>query len=290
MQKELTSQEQTILNLLVEGISPKDIAYKLKISYHTFDFHRKNIYNKLGVHSIQELLAKNNSSGQNTETASSVEPEAAPYVNRKNRKIERLITFGLGILTGVVSMLFVWQVFMKPHEGVVIDVVYLRAVRWANGEVNEHGENYNSMDSIKWADIYPAGIDKFMPVGDKETREIKISGTVDKELKYGKIIFQYVANEPDSNGITHYYIGGSHYQKIGQGDFLEKFTVRRSLDKPISELPPGKVIIEITNELSNIHDDHPELSFDFGERIPDDIPDGTIMATIRNLRIEPVVP
>jgi len=119
MQKELTSQEQTILNLLVEGISPKDIAYKLKISYHTFDFHRKNIYNKLGVHSIQELLVKNNSSEQNTETVSSAEPESETEdtlsFNIKNNKRKFLIPFGLGILVGVVSMLFVWWISMKPH-------------------------------------------------------------------------------------------------------------------------------------------------------------------------------
>ena len=117
MQKELTSQEQTILNLLVEGISPKDIAYKLKISYHTFDFHRKNIYNKLGVHSIQELLVKNNSSEQNTETVSSAEPEPEDTLSFKikNNKRKFLIPFGLGILVGVVSMLFVWWISMKPH-------------------------------------------------------------------------------------------------------------------------------------------------------------------------------
>ncbi|MDR2597549.1 MAG: helix-turn-helix transcriptional regulator, partial [Treponema sp.] len=117
MQKELTSKEQTIFNLLVEGISPKDIAYKLNISNRTLDFHRNNIYKKLDVHSIQQLLAKHKSLGQSTETASSSEPEAAPYVNIKNRKIERLIFLGLGMLIGVVSMLFVWWIFIKFHGG-----------------------------------------------------------------------------------------------------------------------------------------------------------------------------
>jgi len=173
--------------------------------------------------------------------------------------------------------------------GGIIDIVYLRASRWTGEEA--HGENYNSEDSIKFSDIYHAGIDKFMPVGSKETREILISGTVDKELKYVKINFSYITNEPDSNGRTQYYVGGSSsYQKIGQGDFLEKFTVRRALNKPISELPPGKVIIEIIDELSIIRDDHPEFTFDSGERIPDDIRDSTIMATIRNLRIKPIIP
>jgi DNA-binding CsgD family transcriptional regulator len=117
MQKKLTSQEQTILNLLVEGISPKDIAYKLNISNRTLDFHRNNIYKKLDVHSIQELLAKHKSSGQSTETASSAEPEAVSSANVKNRKLERLIPFGLGILIGVVSTIFIGWLFMKFHGG-----------------------------------------------------------------------------------------------------------------------------------------------------------------------------
>jgi len=57
-QNELTPREQEIFNLLLEGISPKEIAYKLNISYHTVDFHRNNIYRKLDVKSIQEFLAR----------------------------------------------------------------------------------------------------------------------------------------------------------------------------------------------------------------------------------------
>ncbi|MCL2802203.1 MAG: helix-turn-helix transcriptional regulator [Treponema sp.] len=54
----LTSREQEILDLLLEGISPKDIAFKLNVSHRTVAFHRSNIYVKLDVQSIQELFAK----------------------------------------------------------------------------------------------------------------------------------------------------------------------------------------------------------------------------------------
>jgi len=58
MQEKLTSREQDIFNLLLEGISPKEIGHKLNISYHTVDFHRTKIYGKLGVKNIRELLSK----------------------------------------------------------------------------------------------------------------------------------------------------------------------------------------------------------------------------------------
>jgi DNA-binding CsgD family transcriptional regulator len=58
MQENLTHREKELLNLLLEGVSPKEIAYRLNISNHTVDFHRGNLYRKLGVMNIQELFAK----------------------------------------------------------------------------------------------------------------------------------------------------------------------------------------------------------------------------------------
>jgi len=64
-QNELTHREQQIFDLLLEGIQPKDIAFKLELSYHTIDSHRTRIYRKLGVRSVHELYAKYNSFTQN---------------------------------------------------------------------------------------------------------------------------------------------------------------------------------------------------------------------------------
>jgi len=58
MPEELTSREQEILNMLLDGISPKDISYKLNISYKTVDYHRGKLYRKLDVQNIQELFSK----------------------------------------------------------------------------------------------------------------------------------------------------------------------------------------------------------------------------------------
>ncbi|MCL2722198.1 MAG: helix-turn-helix transcriptional regulator [Treponema sp.] len=54
----LTAREKQIFDLLLEEFSAKDIAFKLKIKYKTVDFHRNNMYRKLGVKDIHSLKAK----------------------------------------------------------------------------------------------------------------------------------------------------------------------------------------------------------------------------------------
>ncbi|MCL2763790.1 MAG: LuxR C-terminal-related transcriptional regulator [Treponema sp.] len=54
----LTSREQEIFTMLLTGMNPKEIAYTLKVSYYTVDFHRKNLYRKLGIQSRAELFAR----------------------------------------------------------------------------------------------------------------------------------------------------------------------------------------------------------------------------------------
>jgi len=53
---ELTSRETEIVNMMLTTASPKEIAWDLKISYNTLDFHRKNVYRKLGIHKRSELF------------------------------------------------------------------------------------------------------------------------------------------------------------------------------------------------------------------------------------------
>ncbi len=57
-ESELTEREHDVLNLLCNGDSYKEIAYKLFISVGTVRHHIKNIYYKLHVHSKSEAVAK----------------------------------------------------------------------------------------------------------------------------------------------------------------------------------------------------------------------------------------
>lgn len=54
----LSDREKEILKFLVEGLSKKQIAEKLYLSYHTIDSHIRKIYEKLEVHSGSRAVAK----------------------------------------------------------------------------------------------------------------------------------------------------------------------------------------------------------------------------------------
>jgi len=60
----LTRREKEIFSMMLTSATPKEIAWNLKISYNTLDFHRKNVYRKLSVHSRAELFSKYRSVGQ----------------------------------------------------------------------------------------------------------------------------------------------------------------------------------------------------------------------------------
>jgi DNA-binding NarL/FixJ family response regulator len=53
---QLTASELEIVRLISEGLTTKEIAAKKIISFHTVISHRKNIFRKLGIKSISELI------------------------------------------------------------------------------------------------------------------------------------------------------------------------------------------------------------------------------------------
>jgi DNA-binding NarL/FixJ family response regulator len=52
----LTPREREILRLLATGKSNKDIASLLNLSLYTVETHRRNLQDKLNLHSIAELI------------------------------------------------------------------------------------------------------------------------------------------------------------------------------------------------------------------------------------------
>jgi DNA-binding CsgD family transcriptional regulator len=55
---DLTPREEEIFTMLLSGRAPKEIAFTLKISPYTVNFHQKNLYRKLGIQSRAELFAR----------------------------------------------------------------------------------------------------------------------------------------------------------------------------------------------------------------------------------------
>jgi len=54
----LTNREREILQALVDGLSKKQIADKLFLSFHTIDMHMRGVYSKLQVHSRSSAVTK----------------------------------------------------------------------------------------------------------------------------------------------------------------------------------------------------------------------------------------
>ena len=52
----LTLREREVLQLLAEGKSNKDIALLLNLSLYTVETHRRNLQEKLNLHSFAELI------------------------------------------------------------------------------------------------------------------------------------------------------------------------------------------------------------------------------------------
>jgi len=52
----LTTREREILQLVAEGKSNKEVASALNLSLHTVETHRRNLQEKLNLHSVAELI------------------------------------------------------------------------------------------------------------------------------------------------------------------------------------------------------------------------------------------
>jgi DNA-binding NarL/FixJ family response regulator len=56
-EEDLTPMEQKIIELVKKGLTYKEMAQDLNISFHTVNFHLKNIYYKMDVKSKAELIS-----------------------------------------------------------------------------------------------------------------------------------------------------------------------------------------------------------------------------------------
>jgi len=54
----ITPKEKEVLTLLAKGLSTKEIAGCLSISYHTVESHRKNLRMKFDAKNSSELMTK----------------------------------------------------------------------------------------------------------------------------------------------------------------------------------------------------------------------------------------
>jgi|GEM_PF-1754999 len=105
----LTTREQEVFNLLLTGVIPKEIAATLNISYATVLDHQKNLYRKLDVHNINELLVKYSTGRNSTNEMTQIEvlPPAAISIKPKLISAKFLIPAGITVMVFIILILFV---------------------------------------------------------------------------------------------------------------------------------------------------------------------------------------
>jgi len=131
MKKKLTPRQQKLFEMLLNGIPPKEIASNLDIAYNTLLFHQKELYRKLGVHSIEELIIKFAPDAKNY-AANIIEPEfeviaqedfaAGGWLDKRSGEVgykktlpvRRRVFFG--ILLFAVVLLFILFFTRKPTD------------------------------------------------------------------------------------------------------------------------------------------------------------------------------
>jgi DNA-binding CsgD family transcriptional regulator len=106
MLETLSPREREISDLLLKGVSPKEIAHKLNITLHTVAFHRTKLYTKLDVQSIQELFAKYSTNGKEP-SPEALEAEAIPLVSPINKKKRLKVLLSVGIALVALSLAIV---------------------------------------------------------------------------------------------------------------------------------------------------------------------------------------
>jgi len=108
MKEDLTPRQQKLFEMLLNEIPPKEIAHNLRIKYNALLYHQKQLYRKLDVHSVNELIQK---------YAPYANGGAANIIAPKNTlPVKWLAIFG--ILLVAVVLLFVLLFLKKPaNEG-----------------------------------------------------------------------------------------------------------------------------------------------------------------------------
>jgi DNA-binding CsgD family transcriptional regulator len=126
MLETLSPREKELFDLLLKGVSPKEIAHNLNLKSTTVGYYRTNLYNKLGVHSIQELLVKYSTNGEeNTPELTQSEKTINIPQTKKRKKFKFLLPVGAVFI--FLSVLFVWIFIKKTSanhtpKGIIIPV------------------------------------------------------------------------------------------------------------------------------------------------------------------------
>ena len=153
------------------------------------------------------------------------------------------------------------------------DTIFLRAYRWTAVDGITTGENWGSGPSIYLSDFFDGTFIKSVPL------KLQIKGTIDTELIQLMSELHYYRD-----GKFGGYLGNGTGGQVDLGNFEKTISVNLSND--IDQDKKHEIIVQLTNELWGIYLPTGVYYTNNNVTIPEDIPNGTIMATIRNFSIE----
>jgi len=145
----LTPREQEIMDFLLEGMALKEIAATLKISLATVDFHRNNLYRKLGIQSQKELFTKylpkkrQNLAAVRENAAAPVETGLIINETAKKRRLPLISILGIIFFTSLFIFLY-YSLRSKPDPAYIAnwyptnDKYSESKITKVNKEINGH--------------------------------------------------------------------------------------------------------------------------------------------------------
>jgi len=161
MKGKLTPRQQKVFEMLLNGVPPKEIAYTLGITYNGFLFHQKQIYRKLGVHSVYELVEKYapNAKGK---AAGTIAPESGEFAARRNTlPLQWLVIFGIVLLAAVILFFVLKQTEKAPVLDEGHPAVFSRWQTWTDktGSSIDAAVTYDdSIDGKRFASYTMSGV------------------------------------------------------------------------------------------------------------------------------------
>jgi len=107
----LSPRQRELLDMLLSGIPPKVIAFNLNIAYNTLLYHQKNLYKKLNVHNVHELIVKYSPEAKNAADETILKSKTITI-----NKNALFITIGIlfGLLTTTVIFLIMLLLERNP--------------------------------------------------------------------------------------------------------------------------------------------------------------------------------
>jgi len=113
--------------MLLNGIPPKEIAHNLDLKYNSLLYHQKEIYRKLDVHSVRELIEKyapvvKSESEETVQEGLITSIAAGRWLDKRQSGVKvRKNALSVAIILGIILAVVILFLIRKPTNAPVLD-------------------------------------------------------------------------------------------------------------------------------------------------------------------------